>query len=242
MKRTLVSALALTLAAAVLADPAAQAANGLAQQVQRALGLSKKADTTAKRALEVARKARARTGPAGSPGAPGAPGPAGPPGLPGPPGPPGTPGPAGTPGPPGPTASSFTSHDPPDFPVGPASQVIELHDRAAGSNAGPITVRFPARLHVTAALTFVLPIPGSLPSGQVGCRPKFAPVGGAWGEMDAQLAEQFVHSGGPVETLPVVGSEDVAPGTYTIKVDCGTTAGSNVSFARGTLLVSALAR
>jgi hypothetical protein len=108
------TALVLVMSTPSLAQPAAHTAQSLATNVVKALGLSRSASATAKKALAESTQARHEahaalakggpagpSGPAGQGGPPGSVGPGGPAGSQGPAGPQGVRGPAGEQGPPG---------------------------------------------------------------------------------------------------------------------------------------------
>lgn len=118
-------ALALAVTSPAWGDPVANAATGTASSVKRVLGLAKRADKNAKKALATAREALAKGGPAGAQGPVGAPGAPGAPGADGAPGAMGPAGPAGVQGPAGADGS-------PDTP----SQVLEKLLQADGAGSG----------------------------------------------------------------------------------------------------------
>jgi hypothetical protein len=144
---------------------------------------------------------------------------------------------SGPQGPPGPTASAYGEATTDTALSGAAPVVVALGQAQSSQTptTGTISVSYPARLISNAGVELTANPTG----GDVWCFLEYAPVGGSYVQMSAAPAE--LDSASAVLALSVLGSADVGPGVYDVRVRCAKT-GTNASATEAQLSVIATAR
>jgi hypothetical protein len=150
----------------------------------------------------------------------------------------------GAQGPPGPTASAYAESASSTPLSGTPVTVASLGQAqsAQSPSTGAISVGYPARLIANGAVDIT-----ANSGGDVFCFLEYAPAGGTFTAMSAHAQEldstPTASTSGAVGSfaLPVLGSADVGPGSYDVRVRCGKT-GTVASSTEAQVTVIATAR
>jgi hypothetical protein len=129
----------------------------------------------------------------------------------------------------GPTASGYAQNQNGFVFVDSATDTVAVALTGSGGS-GPLTVSFPARLHVSGVVR-LRNNTGNGNTDQSGCRPQIAPQGGTFTDAGPEMLglTNGFNTFNDEATIAVVGEQDVVPGTYDARIVCHRTfsTGSN---------------